>query len=190
MTRITVGLAIVSAILGASVFVWMLTTIEPVIESGVSRTVSGLSVTVVDSTFLVHDHGGHDHGDEDNAEAISEATAQAQVFPMPATMTPGMPDEGTTRLQFNVIMENAGSAPTNVAPWNFHLLSGDGQVWTPLLGGTLREDTLQASQVLGTVVAFDVPDLEFENTSLNLVWLRSNQETRFAVTEFDHDDEH
>ena len=188
-----VGLALASAVLGASILAFMLATADPVIETGVTRTVNDLSLTVLDSTFLLHDHGAHDHGDEDDetSAAIEEATAQAQVFPMPATMMPGMPDEGNTRLQFNVVMENAGSVSTRVAPWSFYLTSSEGQIWTPLQGGTLREHTLEAHQILGSVVAFDVPDADFADTTLNLVWRRSDQETRFAVdAEADHNDDH
>ena len=110
---------------------------------------------------------------------------------MPATMTPGMPEEGATRLQFNVILENVGRAQTNIAPWNFYLLGGDGQTSIPLQGGTLREHKIEPGEILGTVVAFDVPDADFADTTLNLVWRRTDQETRFAVdAQLDHNDDH
>ncbi len=192
MIQIMVGMALASAILGASVFAWMLATTEPVVESGVTRSVDDLSVTVLDSTFLVHDHEAHEHGDEEEADsaAIAEATEQAQVFPMPATMMPGMPEEGTNRLQFEVMVENAGLTATDISPSNFYLLSEAGTSWTPLMGGTLRDDTLEPHQILSTIVAFDVPELESEDVAIYLVWRRNDEETRFAVdAHLNHDHE-
>ena len=96
-------------------------------------------------------------------------------------MMPGLPVEGSSRLQLELIIENVGSTPQSIGPEAFYLLADDGQTWSPLLGGTFRNDTIQVHQVLDTVVAFDLRDQDTEDSFLYFVWRHDGGETRFAV---------
>lgn len=140
--------------------------------------------------WLAHDHGDHDHsGDEavdPEQERIDEITAQAQVFPMPASMMPGTPNEGFQRLQANLTFLNRGAGGADVEPEQFLLVAEDGSgSWSALRGGTFSRLTLGHDQILNTVVAFDVPE-ELSGAGMYLEWTTGGETKRFALNGSGH----
>jgi hypothetical protein len=168
------------------------------------------NVEFVAHDHSAHDHSAHDHGDEgedghddspadvsgavdtDPGAADDPTTGQATDqtadilngsgagFAMPATMMPGTPEEGYQRIQLNLDFSNRGDVHV-VDPSDFALIvAGRGLSFEPLAGGGFNNTVIGSSQLLSTVIAFDVPTT-LNTADLRLVWRDGGNKITFAL---------
>ena len=212
MPTLLVGAAAIAALAGSGLAI-RLAVAEPVVAVGSEARSGDVSLWVVSSEWLDHDHGQHTHDDDEGAsdegasgeaandEAVDEhgdgvdpneiqdgsITDVVQGFQMPGSMSPGTPDEGFQRLQVNVTMNNRGRSDSRVGPDDFALIGTNGLSWTPLTGGTFVPMTVPEGHAFSTVLAFDVPSSEINN-DLYVEWNWSGTQTRLTITETDGHD--
>ena len=179
IVSVVTGIALVGILLAARQVLS-----EPVVALNTEARSGDLSVWVDRYQWLGHDMGqteGEDLGETSEAEqAINDVTAQAQVFPMPSSMMPGMPEDGYQRLQADITVVNRGVDLVEVSPADFVLESSDGDRWPAMSGGTFNLTDIGAGYGLGTVVAFDVLD-EKAAVNMYLLWVRDDGVIRFAL---------
>ena len=161
---------------------------DPAVAVNTEARQGDISVWVDRYQWLVHDHSAHDHSEDANdptSPAQNELPA-VSGFPMSAAMMPGTPDEGFHRLQIDLSIVNRGEGTLEMKPADFRLVSEDGDEWPSLRGGTFSPTDLSGGYMLGTVLAFDVPE-EFSSTGMYLEWTWEGEVTRFAFNGSGHD---
>ena len=134
----------------------MLVTRYPVatfVAPGQEAEASGVSLRIDFTEWLNHEDAHQDQG---------------EVFPMPASSMPGMPEEGLQRLQVELTLQNLGDASRDFRPEEFSVRSVSGESWPPM-ASTFQPGTLGPGQALNGVVFFDVPEAE---SGVYLVWTR------------------
>jgi hypothetical protein len=195
--NLVVGVAVIAALAGSGLALG-LASAEPVVTAGNEARSGELSLWVMSSEWLEHDHGKHTHdddeGDDDHGDGVDpnevpdgSITDVVQGFQMPGSMSPGTPDEGFQRLQVNVTMNNRGRSDRRVATDDFALIGKNGSSWTPLTGGTFVPMTVPPEHAFSTIVVFDVPSSEIDD-DLYVEWNWSGTRTRLTITETDGHD--
>lgn len=187
------AVAVLAAVAGGFLALGLATS-DPVVPAGNEARGGDLSLRVASSEWLEHDHSKHSHdGDDDhgaldpNEVPVSNVTDVMQGFQMPGSMMPGTPDEGSQRLQVNVSLSNRGHTEHVVEPADFALVGANGATWAPLEGGTFVPMAIPPAHSFSTVLAFDLPTEEI-NDSLYVEWTSSGEQTRLAFTESDGHD--
>ena len=203
LPNLVVGAAAIAALAGSGLALG-LAAAEPVVTVGNEARSGDVSLWVVSSEWLEHDHGKHTHDDDgegSDGEGSDEhgdgvdpnevpngnITDVVQGFQMPGSMSPGTPDEGFQRFQVNVTMNNRGRSDSRVGPDDFALIGTNGSSWMPLTGGTFVPMTVPPGHAFSTVLAFDVPSSEI-NDDLYVEWNWSGTQTRLTITETDGHD--
>lgn len=128
------------------------------VPSGEPAEAGGLSLSLEATEWLRHD---------------MEPTS----FPMPASMTTGMPAQGQKRLYVEMTLGNAGDGSPAYTPSEFRLLSEGGASWAPS-AASFAEGALRPGQAMNGGVFFDVPEGE---SDLHLVWSRAGEEVHIPV---------
>jgi len=175
---------LVTTLLGFGLMAYLLTNRAPIANPGQIVSTGDISIRVDSTTWLAHD-GGHVHEDGEEEltpeeEQIEDLKAEAQVFPMPDSMMPGMPLEGQHRVQVEFTIHNKGDEPYTYRPEDFRLFAGDGQSWLPLTSGAFGAGNLGAGQSLNGTLAFDVEEEKTE-AGLYLLWKGNGTQLRVPV---------
>ncbi len=147
--------AIVAAVVGVVLAVLMVANRGPAtsfVELGEEANAGGMSLVVGVSEWV-------DPGDMNE---------EAQVFPMPASMMPGMPDAGEGRLHMEVSLKNPAGGVVEYSSAEFRLEAESGTVWEPFQSSFLP-GTLGPREALSGDIYFDVPQT---NEGLYLVWTK------------------
>ena len=158
-TVVLVG-ALVAALVGVALVTVMFATRSPVtsfVALGEKAEAGGVWLNVSVSEWV-------DPGDMNK---------EAQVYPMPASMMPGMPDTGQGRLHIELTLQNPGDGPRGFGPDEFHLESDSGTSWSPIESSFIP-GTLGPAEALEGDIFFDVPQTD---EGLYLVWTRSGIRT-------------
>lgn len=154
-----VGGAILAAAAGIVLAIYMVANRAPAIsfvELGEEASAGGMSLSVGVAEWV-------DPG---------EMNEQAQVFPMPASMMPGMPDTGQGRLHMEVSLRNPGAGVRAYSPDEFRLEAGSGIGWEPSQSSFLP-GALGPHEALSGDIYFDVPQT---NEGLYLVWTKGESQ--------------
>jgi hypothetical protein len=117
----------------------------PAAEPGTLRS-GDLSLQIQDAGWITHDPIG------------GATSAPDKGFQMPASMMPGMPDEGRHRLYLEVVLSNAGQSSGTFGPQEFALRSSDGRVWGLNDPPSFDRATLLPGQTRSLDLYFDIPD--------------------------------
>lgn len=175
-------IALFTTLIGLALLTYLIFNRSRLISEGQTVQVGNLSLQIKEIEWLAHEHGGHDHGEDEvvdpQAEQIEDLTAEGQVFPMPSSMMPGMPEEGQLRLQVEVSLQNEGSRPLSYGPEAFSLHSENGGFWFPQTSNSFRAGALDVGQTINGVFTFDVVDTA---TDLYLLWQRDSDEIRIPI---------
>ncbi|RME44149.1 MAG: hypothetical protein D6791_13810 [Chloroflexi bacterium] len=103
--------------------------------------------------------------------------SQGQVYSMPASMMPDIPDQGFLRLNVEVNLRNPGGNTQHFRVQEFELRDADGAAWSPVAGRT-TDFILDPGQALDVVLNFDVPA---RVAGLRLVWTRATADVIMPV---------
>ena len=164
---LVIALAAAAALLGLALLFLLLAPPRPGPPSGSGTLrIGDLSLQIQDSGWITHD-------------SIGGATpAPEQGFQMPASMMPGMPDEGKHRLHVEVVLENAGSSGTSFAPQEFALRASDGRSWPLNEPASFERATLQPGQTRSLDLYFDIPDTVAQ---VQLAWAHDGDTEQLAI---------
>lgn len=199
-STVIIGLTLLLLAAGGALTGYLLATRVPEVAVGRAAALNGLSLTVDRTAWMFNDHSHEDDPSDSSAAAglpkevqqlaearnleIEEATtAQGQVFPMPASMMPDLPDEGHERLKVELTLQNTGRRSQPFGPGDFRLRSEAGGEWLPRAKSTFRADVLHAGQSVNGVFFFDVPQEEAQD--LFIVWQRGGSKIRIPVEAVD-----
>ncbi|RME41303.1 MAG: DUF4352 domain-containing protein [Caldilineae bacterium] len=189
------GLALGITFLALAATGYMFFHRTPVVEVGQLARIGGVTLRVARTGWMTNEHN---HAEDESpapagdalpaevqqlAEArnleIEAATAEGQVFPMPASMMPDLPDDGYRRLKVEFTMENVGNQPVFFGPAEFRLHAAAGGEWSPRAVTTFQAGTLFGGQRVDAVFFFDVP--QEEESDLYLTWMRDGRQFRIPV---------
>ena len=176
------NIALFTTFLGLALLTYLISNRSRLISEGQTVQVGNLSLQIKEIDWLAHEHGGHDHDDgeavDPQQEEIEELTAEGQVFPMPSSMMPGMPEAGQLRLQIEFSLQNEGNRPLPYGPEAFSLHSENGGFWFPQTTNAFRAGDLGMGQTINGVFTFDVADTA---TELYMLWQRDGDEIRIPI---------
>lgn len=186
-TRVAVSLALLGAVAGLALVVATALNTEPALAEQTEARAGSLSLWIESSQWIGGAHAAEDGAQDVEIDVVDHDDEEGEViegadgFDRPPTMTPGTPDEGFQRMQVDLTFLNKGANPLDIGPEDFLLEGADGQVWTPLLGGTFGLTTLLPGQTLNTIVAYDVPELDVEQ-QIDLLWQANGNNIRFTIS--------
>ena len=112
-------------------------------------------------------------------DQMHESTGQ--VYPMPASMMPDLPDAGLLRLNVELNLYNRSQRARHFSTDEFEIRSAEGTVWS-LATDKLTDFTLDPGQALNAVLDFDVLAGE---PGLRLVWARTGADVVMPVPDPD-----
>jgi hypothetical protein len=137
----------------------------PLVEQG--TLLSGdLSLRIQDTGWITHD-------------TIGGATPAPDTgFQMPASMMPGMPDEGKHRLYIEVTLDDVGQASASFAPQEFTLRTPEGRSWPLDQPASFGPATLLPGQIRSLDLLFDIPDTV---SQVLLAWNHDGETQQLAI---------
>lgn len=97
--------------------------------------------------------------------------------PMPPSMMPGAPADGSQRLRVEVTLSNPEDRALAFATEEFRLRSADGESWA-VHSSSFAAGVLRPGQLLTGDLYFDVPE---GHRDLDLVWTRAGRSIRIRV---------
>ena len=161
------ALAAGAALVGLALLLLLVAPPRPAAPSEPGKLrIGDLSLQIQDSGWITHD-------------SIGGATpAPEQGFQMPASMMPGMPDEGRHRLYLEVVLQNAGSSGASFAPQEFALRAPDGRSWPLDQPASFDRTTLQPGQTRSLDLYFDIPDTVAQ---VQLAWAHDGDTEQLAI---------
>jgi len=160
------GLAAAAGAAGAILFLTVVAPPPPDQPAAPGRLVAG------DLVFDLQEAGWITHDDMGGPVPSSVENG----FQMPASMMPGMPDEGVHRLYLEAVISNTGSGQAAFAPREFAVRSASGQTWALDEPATFQAASLEPGQSRSLDLLFDVPEAV---SDLDLVWTHGG-EVQFA----------
>lgn len=134
-------------------------------DAGTLR-IGDLSLQIQDTGWITHDHIG------------GATPAPEKGFDMPASMMPGMPDEGKHRLYLEVVVEDTGTSSAAFAPREFTLRSPGGQTWALNDPPSFGPQTLMPGQMRSLDLYFDIPDTVAQ---VQLAWAHDGDMQQLAI---------
>jgi hypothetical protein len=161
------ALAAAAGLLGLVLLLLLLAPPRPPQPPDAGRLrIGDLSLRVQDSGWTTHDHIG------------GATPAPAKGFDMPASMMPGMPDEGKHRLYMEVVLEDTGQSSATFAPREFTLRSAGGRTWPLNDPPSFGPQTLLPGQTRSLDLYFDIPD---SVAQVQLAWARDGDMQQLAI---------
>lgn len=187
--QIVVLIALATSLLGLGLVIAMLLTQSPLAAMGQDIQVDNLVLRVESAAWLVHEHDTAPappgiSANQDSTAPQEQSVDQGQQFPMPASMMPGMPENGQQRLHIELMLRNEGSLPRQFGPDEFRLVGNDNHSWKPQDNTSFLNFTLQPGQALNTALSFDIEEAA---ANLYLVWHRGDSQVRIPVADPAHD---
>lgn len=142
-----VALAAGAALVGLGLLFLLVAPPRPAALQAPGTLRSGdLSLQIQDSGWITHD-------------TIGGATpAPDKGFQMPASMMPGMPDEGKHRLYLEVVLDDVGQSRAPFAPQEFTLRAPEGGSWPLNEPPSFGPASLEPGQTRSLDLMFDIPD--------------------------------
>ena len=161
------ALAAAAGLLGCIVLLLLLAPPRPALpaDAGTLR-IGDLSLQIQDSGWITHDHIG------------GATPAPEKGFDMPASMMPGMPDEGKHRLYLEVVVEDTGQSSATFAPREFTLRSPGGSTWTLNDPPSFGPQTLMPGQMRSLDLYFDIPETVAQ---VQLAWAHDGDMQQLAI---------
>jgi len=187
--RAIAAAGVIAAVVGLLFTAQTLAGFSPLIALNTEAQGRSLSVWVTDVEMLEHEHSDqgesdHDHEDDDTADdpttSVDTQNIGDQGFAMAPSMSPGTPEDGFQRLQIELDVMNRGANRAAIEPQDFVLSGGDDLTWPAIRGGTFTRVELGSTQVLNTVLAFDIP-ASVSQDELELVWIDDGGDVRFSL---------
>ncbi|MBE7472510.1 MAG: hypothetical protein DPW09_07005 [Anaerolineae bacterium] len=181
--------ALAASLLGLGMAIPMLLTRTPLAAIGQDIQADGLVLRVESAAWLVHEHEDAPpppgvNVNQNSAGSNGQNADQGQQFPMPASMMPGMPENGQQRLHIELMLRNEGSLPRSFGPDEFRLEASNNHSWKPQDNTSFLNVTVQPGQALNTALSFDIDEAA---ANLFLVWNRGGSLVRVPMTDPDHD---
>lgn len=181
--------ALATSLLGLGMAIPMLLTRTPLAAIGQDIQADGLVLRVESAAWLVHEHADAPpppgtNVNQNSADSNGQNADQGQQFPMPASMMPGMPENGQQRLHIELMLRNEGNLPRSFGPDEFRLEASNNHLWKPQDNTSFMNVTVQPGQALNAALSFDIDEAA---ANLFLVWHRGGSQVRVPVADPDHD---
>lgn len=182
--QFVVLVAVTASLLGVGMAFFMLMTRTPLAAIGQDIRVDGLVLRLESAAWLVHEHEDAPPPSEVSLNQDSAAPSdEGQQFPMPASMMPGMPENGQQRLHVELILRNESNQPRHFGPDEFRLEASNNHSWKPQDNTSFLNVTVEPGQALSAALSFDIDEAA---TNLFIVWSRGNSLVRIPMTDPDH----
>jgi hypothetical protein len=160
-------LAAGAALIGLGLLLLLVAPPRPAALSAPGTLRSGdLSLQIQDSGWITHD-------------TIGGATPAPETgFQMPASMMPGMPDEGKHRLYLEVVLEDVGQSRAAFAPQEFTLRTPQGGSWPLNQPPSFGRASLEPGQTRSLDLMFDIPDTV---SQVALAWAHDGDTQQLSI---------